>query len=59
MVEGYILGNHQDAQKLTSAMQNSLANFFKEHMVHEVLPDNGKVNEVMHDKYDIDSCAES
>lgn len=40
-------------------MQNSLANFFKEHMVHEVLPDNGKVSEVRHDNYDIDSCAES
>lgn len=43
MVEGYILGNQIEAHQLTSAMQNSLANFFKDHYVHEVLPDNAKV----------------
>jgi len=58
MVEGYILGNHHEAHKLTSAMQNSIANFFKEHFVHEVLPDNAKVREYL-GLQGLDCCSES
>ena len=40
---------HIDSQNLTARMQTSLANFFKEHQVHEVLPDNAKVVVLNHD----------
>lgn len=38
-----IVPNIVSSQDLTVLMQNSLATFFKDHLVQEVLPDNAKV----------------
>ena len=38
-----------ESANLTARMQTSLANFFKEHTVQEVLPDNAKIVVVNHE----------
>jgi hypothetical protein len=38
-----LMPHHISSSELTILMQNSLAAFFKEHQIQEVLPDNAKV----------------
>lgn len=45
----HIFDNATQSHELTTIMQNSLANFFKEHLVHEVLPDNAKIVVLNHE----------